>query len=278
MLRLFFLLSSLVAVPLFALRLVGKSGSNIQLSDYQRFENKEVSFLTQQWLSLRADLAQLESIGNSSSKSVVAGRNSTSNKHKRFNATAAIASADVSVKGPVDKGQLRMMLAMLEGLYDSQKDRIVEINKHEEKSKKRYDEQLKAYNSKCAALDLERKRGKWDDGFYKNMTRDNAHQFDYVKRCRERDHKQFHNSLKLTHATMSKEKTMVKAYTEALAGPTPKNTKDASKQLAKVEKDSGMPEIVFVQQAQAIVHFCQESRADVQNAMKELNDFLSAEN
>ena len=104
-------------------------------------------------------------------------------------------------KEAVGTAMLAPMLEMLKGLYGEQKKRISEINKREEKSKLRFDEQKKAYEAKMKKLEEEHKSGHLKDEWYKNETRDATHTFKYWERSRDRNHRQFHNSLKLTHAT-----------------------------------------------------------------------------
>jgi len=298
-----FIVIILISVPLLALRLVGESDSKSQIRADQRAQIEDEQFLGEQWHLLETDLAKLEDIVTRQAHSVgghmsrhrqpqmaalqlsaaLIAANQTKNVtvngalavvekkgEPAVDVKATIAEAAMSMtKGPVDKMQLTMMLGMLKNLYEEQKGRISKINKQEANGKKRFDEQEKAYKAKVERIELAHKNGKLNDEFYHNETRDNDYYFQYCKHCRERNHQQFHNSLKITHATMQKEKGMIKAYEETLAKPTPSQG-DGGKALAKVAKDVGMPEIVFMQQARVVSRFCQATIADVRDALRDL--------
>merc|ERR1719235_1016268 len=92
--------------------------------------------------------------------------------------------------------------------------------------------------------------------FAANQTRDYTHQFKYWEGVRDRAHKQFHNSLKITHGLMAKEKDTIKKYEEALATKDPvlenaeklaKSLKGAHPQAAKESKAEEVPDVVLVQ-------------------------------
>lgn len=177
---------------------------------------------------------------------------------------AALAAATKGAKGagPLDarkKAALEPMLGLLKGIYSDAKSRIGEMNAREKKSKadfakkeakhkekmammkKKHEEQMKAITNHTSAHQVHEM-----EESYKNQTQWEEHLFNYWERCRDRQHKQFHNMLKMTHATMERESDMIKTYTEAL------NTKGtvAPKALQKVANEmpgGEEPEVVFVQ-------------------------------
>merc|ERR1719240_2569850 len=112
---------------------------------------------------------------------------------------------------------LAPMLSMLKGLYESARERIGEINKREKKSKERPD-------------------------LLKNATAEEDRLYRYWPRCREREHKQYHNMLKLQHATMQREKQMIDLYEKTLAAPKG-GSKEVAKELGHVAQ--GLPEVVL---------------------------------
>merc|ERR1719316_1662336 len=171
----------------------------------------------------------------------------------------------------VNQAALRPMLEMLKGLYEDQKKRITELNKREEANKKRYEQQEADYKANQVKIDKRFKDHKVSEGFYHNETHDNQHAFDYWKRCRERNHRQFHTSLKLTHATMEKEKAMIKAYEEALASPTP--TAKGARDFAKISGEEVAPEVDLVQLKSQTRQFCRSALAEVRSALQELPSF-----
>merc|ERR1719265_2415094 len=104
-----------------------------------------------------------------------------------------------AVQAAVGKAMLAPMLEMLKGLYNDQKTRIGQLNKREQKSKERFDQQQKEFDTKIAHITQLHNSHKLSDEFFKNETSDTTRMFNYWKRSRERNHKQFHTSLKLTH-------------------------------------------------------------------------------
>jgi len=251
---------------------------------YERAELEDERFLTASWHALDNDLTKLQRIAEPpiSDLQLSATPLKEHAGAKKKPEDAAVPSNILKAlpaglrsklggeaKAAVGKMMLAPMLEMLKGLYQEQKGRITKINKQEEKSKVRYADQEKRYKTRQAEIEAGFKKGKVSEGFYHNETKDNDREFNYWKRCRERNHRQFHNSLKLTHATMDKEKTMMKAYDEALAAPLP-TKQNGAQALAKIAQDTGMPEIVLAQLGPAVSQFCRSSLAEVHNAINEL--------
>merc|ERR1719313_2514354 len=142
------------------------------------------------------------------------------------------------------------MLDMLEGLYGDQKKRIGDLNKKEEESKKYFAKQQAEFNSRIKEITDKHNRHRLSDEFFKNETRDYTRQFKYWEGVRERNHKQFHTALKITHGMMQREKDMISKYEAAISMKMPEDTK---KVAAPVEA----PEVVLMQQRREVVAFIQ---------------------
>ena len=165
---------------------------------------------------------------------------------------ASLGAPSMKLKG---KAALAPMLAMLKGLYQDSKDRIAQQNAREEKSKKWFTEKEADHKAKLATIEGKFRNGTLSEEFRTNETRDENRYFTYWSRCRERQHRQFHTNLKIQHAMMMKTKKMVDMYEKALSG---KASEEA--QVKKQLQGGGMPEIVFLQDAQrTICSFCRES-------------------
>merc|ERR1719446_285641 len=168
------------------------------------------------------------------------------------------------------KAALVPMLAMMKGLYQDSKDRIAQQNQREEKSKKWFTEKEAEHKAKLAKIEQRFKNHTLSEEFRTNETRDENRYFSYWSRCRERQHRQFHTNLKIQHAMMMKTKKMIDMYEKALSSKPADNEK-ARKEL---QGQGGMPEIVFIQEAQRTVSaFCTESLAEVRKERAELQDW-----
>lgn len=154
------------------------------------------------------------------------------------------------------KAMLVPMLAMLKGMYEDQKHRIAELNKHEEASKKRFAQQKKEYDARIAKI---KNNTLLSDGTANNATKQATSFFKYWERARERSHRQFHNALKITHSSMQKEKEMIAAYEKAIAGKAPSAKDQAQLKEMKQSLPEQAPEVVLAQQRKVVAAFCQET-------------------
>jgi glutaredoxin 2 len=192
-------------------------------------------------------------------------------------ALAASAAADpmklvASLSMPNSKikniAALAPMLAMLKGLYADSKDRISQQNTREEKSKKWFSDKEAEHKRRMDTIEAKFKNHTLSEEFRTNETRDENRYFSYWSRCRERQHRQFHTNLKIQHAMMNKVKKMIDMYEKTLSGKA-SDQEAAKKQLGQVT--GGMPEIVFLQDAQrSVSSFCSESLGEVRKARGEL--------
>jgi len=177
-------------------------------------------------------------------------------------ATDRLAAAESMVKGLTGKAMLVPMLGMLKSMYDDQKKRIGDLNKREQKSKDRFAKQQSDFDAKIKDIKTRHDKHKLSDEFFKNETRDYTRQFKYWQGVRERNHRQFHNALKITHGMMQREKDMISKYEAAMTMKMPEDTK---KPAAPVEA----PEVVFVQQRKAAAAFIQEALVEVRRNLAE---------
>lgn len=126
---------------------------------------------------------------------------------------------------PIAASELQPTLAMLDGLYEESKQRIVELNQHEAKSKQRYLEHQKEGQDRMAEIEAEFKGNeeqhmsaalRANETALKNHLEDEDNFFlKYWGRVRERNHKQFHTCLKIQHGLMDRLKSMREAYQQA---------------------------------------------------------------
>lgn len=174
------------------------------------------------------------------------------------------------MKAVQGKATLIPMLAMLKGMYDDQKHRIAELNKHEEQSKKRFAKQKEEYEARIAHI---KNQTLLSPETMKNATEQATKFFKYWERARDRGHRQFHNALKITHSSMQKEKEMIAAYEKAISGVAP-SAKDTSK-MAEIKRSlpEQAPEVVLAQQRKMVAAFCQETLKEIDTELHEQKKF-----
>jgi hypothetical protein len=85
----------------------------------------------------------------------------------------------------------------------------------------------------------------------------------------ERQHKQYHTSLKIQHGTLDKVKTMIDMYEKTISGKADKAS------IAKEFKKVGGGILMLLQDEQtATVHFCESALAELHAAQKEGQESL----
>merc|ERR550514_1908832 len=134
------------------------------------------------------------------------------------------------------------MLEMLKGLYQTGRERIAELNKREKQSKERFANFEKKHKTRMAKFEDEHMNHKMSDEMYKNCTRDENRMYAYWPKVREREHRQYHNMLKLQHATMQREKVMIDMYEKTISAPE-KNRAAVKKELGQAA--GSLPEVVL---------------------------------
>jgi hypothetical protein len=258
--------------------------SKTELSD-QQFWDEDQKYWIQQFSQLQKDVFQLQkSVGRDVTVDLQTGSHNTSNgtvvaatvkPHNSTavakpdaisNATDAFAAAATGLAGLPSmqemqgKATLIPMLAMLKGMYEDQKHRIAELNKHEEESKKRFAKQKAEYEARIAHI---KNQTLLSPGTAKNATEQATKFFKYWERARDRGHRQFHNALKITHSSMQKEKQMIEAYEKAISGAAP-TAKDKSQMKAlKQSLPEQAPEVVLAQQRKVVAAFCQDTLKEI---------------
>merc|ERR1719359_2814909 len=169
-------------------------------------------------------------------------------------------------KAAQGKVMLVPMLEMLKGMYNDQKHRIAELNKHEEQAKKRFEKQKADYEARIAKI---KNNTLLSPETAKNATEQATKFFKYWERARERGHRQFHNALKITHSSMEKEKQMIAAYEKAIAGVAPSTKDKAQMKQLKQSLPEQAPEVVLTQQRKVVAAFCQETLKELDAELQE---------
>merc|ERR550537_1962771 len=134
---------------------------------------------------------------------------------------------------------------MLKGLYEDGKERIAKLNAREKKYKAQFADKEAEHARRLARIEARFKNGTLSAEFHANETRDETRMWTYWQRVRERQHRQFHTSLKIQHGTMERVKTMMDMYEKTINGQV-KDKAQVKKELAKVSQGV-MPDIVFLQ-------------------------------
>merc|ERR1719169_273721 len=92
------------------------------------------------------------------------------------------------------------------------------MNKRETESKKKFAEKEIDHKAKLARIEARFANHTLSGEFRVNETKEENRMWTYWSHVRERQHKQYHNMLKIQHATMEKEKTMIDMYEKTLEG------------------------------------------------------------
>lgn len=257
-------------------------------------ETDDQQFWSDEWAAMETELLQLQTIASTDP-----AKNSSANASKAAapanatamvklplasNATAPVQNASANhaahddrhhslLKGiklklnPKTPMDLLPTLAMLKGMYEDGKDRIAKLNAREKKSKQQFAEKETRHKAKIQTIEDRFKNHTLSEEFRTNETRDENRIWSYWQRVRERQHRQFHTSLKIQHATLEKVKVMIDMYTKTIDGTADKA--QVRKQLAQAS--GGMPDVVLLEEAQkATVVFCQEALVEVREGRAEL--------
>lgn len=225
-------------------------------SEISLLEAEEASFWASEWSSLEVELRQLAALANaSSSKNATAAPAAPKAEH-----TKSVIPKNLNLN-PKSAMDLAPALAMLNGLYEEGKERIVKLNEKEKEWQGKFDEKEKAHKARIASIESRFKNHTLSEELHTNETKDENRIFLYWQRCRERQHHQYRTGLKIQHSTMDKVKKMINMYEETMSG----NTAKAKKELKKMAP----PEIVFLQQS--VVNFCQEALGEIEAARSELS-------
>jgi len=243
-------------------------------------EAEDNRFWAAEWSDLETELLQLVQVGNVSNASHQAKLSEphTAGAKPHVKAAAGKAAATrrksplsgVKVNlNPKSVADLVPALAMLKGLYEDGKERISQLNTREKQSKARFEAKKADHDARISTIEARFKNHTLSLEFRTNETRDENRMFNYWSRVRERQHRQFHTSLKIQHATMEKEKMMIDAYEKTIAGTATKA--QVTKEIAKVS-GGVVPEVVLVQVAwRSAAPFFREALAEVRAAKAEFH-------
>jgi len=194
--------------------------------------------------------------------------NATGKTHRAgANTRAALRHINLNPKTAAD---LAPALAMLNGLYDDGKARISSLNAREKQSKQRYAQKEADHKAKLEKIESRCNHTALSAEFCKNETRDENRLFKYWTGVRERQHRQFHTSLKIQHGMMQKVKGMMDMYNKAMHG-TAAQKQQVKQELAHVT-GGGMPEVVLFQTMRhEVAAFCNEALEEVHHEQQTLH-------
>jgi len=213
---------------------------------------EDTQFWEGEWQDMETELLQLRAfaLGTPPAPAAKPAAKADAKSHHHFNPLAGL-KLNLEPKSPAD---LVPALAMLKGLYEDGKQRIGQLNAREKKSKDHYEEKKAQHDARIAAINANHKVSK---EFAANETHDETRLWTYWQHVRERQHRQFHTSLKISHATLTKVKQMIDVYEKTIAGNAPK--KELQKEFNKVAGHQVAPEVVFLQGSRnELAKFCDE--------------------
>jgi hypothetical protein len=239
----------------------------------EQTETEDSLFWSQEWSTMETELIQILDAA-SPNGTANATANATAHKahgHKGLDHKNPLAGLKLNLE-PKSPADLVPALAMLKGLYEDGKERIAKLNGREQDSKKKYAEKEKKHNDRIAQIEARGKNHTLSADFLKNETKDEMRLWNYWERVRERQHRQFHTSLKIQHGTMERVKGLIDMYEKTISGKADK-TKMAQ-ELRRVGAGIA-PEVVLLQDnVRATVHYCSEALVEVREAQSVLRTEL----
>jgi len=249
-------------------RASGASSLAIRRAEQRAAEEQEAEdtrFWASEWGALETELLHIRAAAleaNATAAASQATNASVQSPAARHHSKSPLAGLKLNLN-PKTPADLAPTLAMLKGLYEDGKERISKLNVREKDSKRKFEDKQALHQKRLDEIESRFKNGTLSAEFRTNETRDENRIWNYWERVRERQHKQFHTSLKIQHATLDKVKTMIDMYEKTITGKADKN--QVAKQLAKVG-GGGLPEVVLLQDAQrAAAKFCDEALAEVRS-------------
>jgi len=208
-----------------------------------------------------------QKIQNASTQATIAV-NATGKTHRDgADIRAALRHINLNPKTAAD---LAPALAMLKGMYDDGKARISSLNAREKQSKQRFAAKEADHKAKLEKIEFKCNHTRLSAEFCRNETRDENRFFKYWTGVRERQHRQFHTSLKIQHGMMQKVKGMMDMYNKAMHG-TAAQKQQVKQELAHVT-GGGMPEVVLFQTMRhEVAAFCNEALEEVHHEQQTLH-------
>lgn len=245
----------------------------------RRAESEDRSFWGAQLDSQEKELLQVQAAAvvmrrsaNASANASASGLANASQPPKsRKHSPSPLAGLNISLN-PKTPADLLPTLAMLKALYAEGKERISKLNEREKLSKQQFESKEKEHNARLARIEEKVTGHKLSAAFAANETHDENRLWSYWQRVRERQHRQFHTSLKIQHGTMEREKQMIDMYEKTIAGTADKES--VASELSKVAGGSAAPEVVFAQGAALLQAsaYCTQALAEVRVARRELRE------
>lgn len=173
---------------------------------------------------------------------------------------------------PKSTSDLLPGLAMLKALYEEGKQSIAELNSREAKSKQFFVEKEALHKHKLADIEAKFENHTLSAEFRTNETHDEERSWNYWQKVHERQHRQFHTSLKIQHATMQKEKMMMDMYEKTISGKADKS--EVVRELNKIGGGTSV-DVVFLQRAGRLTAgYCAGALAEVRVARRDLEKVL----
>mmetsp|Transcript_2893 Transcript_2893/g.7764 ORF Transcript_2893/g.7764 Transcript_2893/m.7764 type:complete len:396 (-) Transcript_2893:368-1555(-) len=245
----------------------------------RRAEAEDRSFWGAQWDSQEEELLQVQAAAAAMRRSaadappnVSAPRpaNASRPPSARKHSPSPLAGLNISLN-PKTPADLLPTLAMLKALYAEGKERIAKLNEREKLSKQQFESKEVEHKARLAKIEGKVTDHKLSAAFAANETHDENRLWSYWQRVRERQHRQFHTSLKIQHGTMEREKQMIDMYEKTIAGTADKES--VASELSKVAGGSA-PEVVFAQGAALLQasSYCAAALAEVRAARRELRE------
>lgn len=212
-------------------------------------------------------------------------------------ATAPLAKLGKLGKGIMNQVALAPMLGMLKGLYEQGRERIGELNKREKEQKGKWEKHVAEHKHRLE--EIERKFGNHSSNssngtlkhhvneshikgaerevFRVNETKEADRMFSYWERCHNRQHKQYHNMLKIQHITMQREKQMIDMYEKVLNGTAAEKSQVGHKLRQMTGGGESAPEVVLLSTAQSVAKFCRSTFVELKTEEGELDAWTPLE-
>jgi len=227
-------------------------------------ETSERRFWAAEWASLESEIQTLRLLADP--------KNATTKKEEHHVKKSPLADLKNINLEPKSTADLAPALVLLKGLYEDGKERIGKLNAREQKLKEQFEEKKLQHERRLQAIDDRFKNHTLSEEFHTNETRDENRLFSYWERVRERQHKQYHTSLKIQHSTLDKMKTMIDLYEKTISGKADRGS--IEKQLRKM---TGMPATIVFLQGEGVktAQACDELLQELDLAQQESQEPVS---
>lgn len=230
-------------------------------------ELEDQDFWQAQWTNIRRGLLLLQAASGSVHCDVPPANESASSMNQSYTVnqaglTSGLHGSEDTLNETIDVSNPAMLaptLAILKSFYADAKKRIGLLNEREQKSKTDAAKRQKEHKDRLAILEERFQNHNMSAGSKKNATELENWMFSYWSRVRQRQHQQYHTSLKIVHALMDKMKLLINVYEKAISGSL--NRKDGRKELNRVGNGI-MPDVVFIQSSSTTA-FCCSALAEV---------------